>query len=172
IEAGTGADNEYFDAKWTGTAYTLKLKSSAKINHLADKFSVGVKVNDGIKTDKPANLTVNMGSAKLSQSTKAVVMSSQDRYSEGVVEIGVITTDVSGIDKVEIVSPVDKNTKKEYFDVKALGGGKYAIIYKDSKIKPTKGGTVKLNVYLKGNNTAGTAKAKPNGKFSIKVTVK
>lgn len=171
-EAGTGADNEYFDVKWSGNAYTLKLKSSAKINHLADKFSVGIKVNDTLKTDKPVNLSVNMGSAKLSQSTKAVIMSSQDRYSEGVVEIGVITTDVSGIDKVEIVSPVDKNTKKEYFDVKALGGGKYAIVYKDNMIRSTKGGTVKLNVYLKGNNTAGTAKEKPNGKLSVKVAVK
>ena len=142
------------------------------INHMTDKFSVGIKVNDTLKTDKPANLTVNMGKATLSQSTNEVVMSSQDRYSEGVVEIGVMTADVSGIDKVEIVSPVDKNTKKEYFDVKALGGGKYAIVYKDNMIRSTKGGTVKLNVYLKGNNTAGTAKAKPNGKFSIKVTVK
>ena len=171
-EAGTGADNEYFDVKWSGNAYTLKLKSSAEINHVTDKFSVGIKVNDTLKTDKPVNLSVNMGSAKLSQSTKAVIMSSQDRYSEGVVEIGVITDDVTGIDKVEIVSPVDKNTNKEYFDVKALGGGKYAIVYKDGKIPAAKGGTVKLNVYLKGNNTAGTAKAKPNGKFSIMVTVK
>lgn len=52
------------------------------------------------------------------------------------------------------------------------GNGEYSIGYNGRNPALAKSGTVKLQVFLKGNNTAGTNKAKPNATLSVKVNVK
>lgn len=166
VKAGTGANNPYFNVTWDGTDYTLTAKDGAKIDHVSMKFAVGLEFKNGVRSKKNTNITVKMGASKFSQSTKAVTMSSKDRYSEASVQIAGLTEGVNNIDHVVIVSPLDKS-KKRCFNLKDMGGGKYNIIYNGYKIPNTKGGNVKLHVYLKGNNSN-----KPNATIIIKVTVK
>jgi hypothetical protein len=171
IYKGTGADNPFFDVEWDGKAYTLRIKSSAVINHMTDKFAVGLKVNDALATKKPVKLTFKMSTAKFAQSVKEINLSSKDRYSMGMVKISTLTEGVSEIESVVIDSPADKEGNP-YFVLKDLGGGNYGIAYRGSRIPQIKKGTVKLKVFLSGNNTSQTRKEKPNATISVKVNVK
>jgi hypothetical protein len=138
---------------------------------MTDKFAVGLKVNDALATKKPVKLTFKMSTAKFAQSVKEINLSSKDRYSMGMVKISTLTEGVSEIESVVIDSPADKEGNP-YFVLKDLGGGNYGIAYRGSRIPQIKKGTVKLKVFLSGNNTSQTRKEKPNATISVKVNVK
>jgi hypothetical protein len=56
----------------------------------------------------------------------------------------------------------------EFYKLVNLGGGWYGIEYKDNTIAPNiKNGTIKLNVFLQGNNPANN---NPNAIVSVKIT--
>ena len=118
-------------------------------------------------TPKPVAFTVKQGKAKVGQSAKAVTLIKTDRFSEGVVNLTLADPTLEGIDHVEIVSPKDKKTKTELFDLRRLSESSYAIGFNDDTVTSVKASNVKLKVFLKGNLTN-----KPNATLKVKVNVK
>ena len=102
-----------------------------------------------------------MGAAKLTQSTKAVNLLKDDRYSSGVVTITTSDATLSAIDWEKTLEAFEE-TGNTLYELKQLDGNTVAICYKDSKI--TSAGTVKIPVYLTGNLSA-----KPNATISVSV---
>ncbi len=80
--------------------------------------------------------------------------------------------DVVKIAKVEVVA--DKNVpvskKIEVVPIYgSIGKNSYAVYWKDKTVANVKSGTVKVNIYLEGNDPA---RKKPNASFRLKVNVK
>ncbi len=142
--------------------YVIAAKSG--VSH-ADKFTAAATI-DGV-TSAGVALKVVQGKFKITQSVKAVTLLRTDRYSRGVVTLKLTDPALKGIKDVKLLSPKDKNGR-EYFALLDLGGGEYAIRYNESllpaNIKSLKAQTVKLQVFLEGNETA-----KANGTLSVKV---
>ena len=87
-----------------------------------------------------------------------------DRYSRGKVRI---TLNDSTMPKIAAVQIADGGIS-EFYELVNLGGGWYGVEYKDNTIAPNiKAGTIKLNVFLQGNNPANN---NPNATVSVKVT--
>jgi hypothetical protein len=147
--------------------YAIAAKDGAGVSH-ADKYSVTATI-DGVTSGAVA-LKVVQGKCKVTQDVKQVTLLHSDRYSRGVVTLTLDDPMLSGIREVKIVSPADKS-KRAYFDLVDLGGGKYAIQYNESllpaNVRALKAQTVKLQVFLEGNLTA-----KPNATLSVKVNLK
>ena len=156
-----------FDVRVENGVFVLKLKSG--VNHTADRFKVSLAATmDGTPVSSPqVALTVKMGAVKLTQSTKTVTLLKTDRYSRGMLKLGTADAGLAEINwdrtAASFVSPKDK-AGNPFFELKYLGGGEYAIGYAGSVIRTTKNATVKLPVYLVGNNSA-----KPNATLSVSV---
>ena len=149
----------------TGT-YTLKFKDAAAVSALNPKakYTVvaenvvvkGVEVADS----KAISVTMTLTKAKVTQSTKTVKLYLNDKYSQGIVKLSMNDKTLSKIGKVELV----ESKTSEFYELKDLGNGQYAICFKNSEIvSNVKDGTLKLNVYLEGNTA-------PNAAVSVKVT--
>ncbi len=128
------------------------------------KYSVQatVRTEDGPLTAKAVSLKVVQGKAKVVQSTKAVTLLKQDRFSEGEVRLTLTDPTLDGIARVELDAK-----SAALFDLKDLGNGVYAIGYAGDRITTTKSATVKLRVFLYGNPTE-----TPNATISVKVNIK
>lgn len=115
-----------------------------------------------VSTAKGAALTVSASKPTITQSAKSVTLYRDDRFSEGVVVLGV----PQGVQKIKSVKLAV--TGAAYYELADIGGGRYAIGFKgdvvDGKAKST---TLKLNVWLAGND--GT---KPSATISVKVDLK
>ena len=127
-------------------------------------------VLDNGTTSAKLPLSVKMGSAKLTQSVKTVQLLKQDRFSSGTMVIGTEDTSLSPIDwettAAAFASTKDKDGNA-YFTLRVLENGECAVCYNGNEINPTvKSGTVKINVFLKGN-----VSGKPNAALSVKVNV-
>ena len=135
------------------------------VNTKTDKFQVKLAAEmDGVTVEsKPVALSVKMGAAKLTQNVKTVNLLKTDRYSSGVVKLSTADGTLAPITKVVLVSPTDK-AKKPLFELTDLGNGAYAIHYAGNVITTAKAATVKLQVYLEGNNTGS-----PNATLSVSV---
>ena len=138
--------------------YTITALPGAHVSH-ADKFSVQATVA-GLSS-KAVALSVKQGSARLGISSKSVTLLKTDRYSRGNLLLSVMDPSLAGIARVELDS---KSKNSSLFSLLDLGGGRYAISYAGGLITTSKAQTVKLQVYLLGNETA-----KPNATFSVKV---
>ena len=147
-----------------GGTFTLKVKDGKYLD-ASLKYAVEMTSRIGgvaVKTAKPVSLSVKQGSIKVAQDVKAINLYRNDRYSEGVVTLSIADGTVVPIAKVTM-----KDEAKSFFEVEDLGGGRYAIGYKDDKIAAkAKNGSVKLEVWLEGNNTA---KANASVTVSVKV---
>ena len=123
---------------------------------------------DGVES-KAVKLPVKMGKAKVQQSTKTVTLSKHDRYDRQsvVLSLGDGTLYDIANARVELADKTGRLT------LIPMGGGEYAIGYKDNllpkDIAKLKSMSVKLNVYLQGNGTVGLAKPKTNASLSVKV---
>ncbi|MCR5501907.1 MAG: hypothetical protein K6F53_02770, partial [Lachnospiraceae bacterium] len=170
--AGTGEANEFFDVSVSGNVFTVKLKDDTGINHLTDKFAVGLKITETLATKKNAAIKIGMGKAKFRQSAKTVVLMKSDKYSRQIVTIDPVNTGLSGIGSTKFASPVVKSTKAPQYELLELGNNEYAIRFAGFDPKAAKSGKVKIKVFLKGNNTAGTKKEKPNAVITVKVNLK
>ena len=109
--------------------------------------------------------------AVIAQSVKAVTLLKTDRYSRGVVKLSTTDPSLSSIDWertrqafVSTTYTTADKSKQPCFELQYLGGGEYAIGYAGSRLTTAKGGTVKLPVYLAGNESA-----KPNATISVSV---
>ena len=136
--------------------YTITALPGAHLSH-ADKFSVQADMA-GLRS-KAVALSVKQGSARLGLSSKSVTLLKTDRYSRGNLLLSVMDPSLAGIARVELDSK-----SAALFSLIDLGGGRYAIGYAGDLITTSKAQTVKLQVYLLGNETA-----KPNATFSVKV---
>ncbi len=133
------------------------------MNHVTDKYAVGLKVTvqgwDGqrdYQTKSPTTLSIKMGSVKFSQSTKSVQLLKKDANSSGTVVVSVTDPTASGISKF--------TWNNGLYEVKDLKQGRFAISYIGPTDKNMKDTTLKLSVWLQGNETA-----KANGTVSVKV---
>ena len=146
--------------------YVLCIAEGAAVSHL-DKFTVTATVN-GIAS-KAAALKLLQGKAAVAQSTKAVTLVKTDRYSRGEVKLTLTDPALAGIREVKLISPADKE-KRPYFSLAESGDGVYEIFYYENllpnEIVKLKTQTVKLQVFLEGNQTAA-----PNVTLSIKVNL-
>ena len=138
--------------------YTITALPGAQVSH-ADKFSVQADVA-GLSS-KAVALSVKQGAARLGISSKSVTLLKTDRYSRGNLLLSVMDPSLAGIARVELDS---KSKNSSLFSLLDLGGGRYAIGYAGGLITTSKAQTVKLQVYLIGNETA-----KPNTTLSVKV---
>lgn len=155
-----------FDVQVAAGQYIITAKAGAVLSH-ADKYTV--KAVCGGVTSKDVVLKLVQGKATVSQSTKAVTLLKTDRYSRGQVLLYLTDPTIAGIKDVKIVSPMDK-AKRPYFTLTDLGSGLYAVQFNESllpaDIAKLKAQTVKLQVFLQGNETD-----KPNATLSLKVNI-
>ena len=171
VEVGNGEDNPYFNVDMAGNDYVITAKDDSGINYKTDKFAVGMRfIEDGtvVETKSPMNLTVKMGSAKFSQSTKEVTLLQNDRHSSGIIKI--IVTDPTLSD----IAAVGLDVKSaDLFELRGIGSGTgtYAIHFKDEQVTTRKAQTVKIGVFLKGNETLQDAKPIANANISVKVNI-
>ncbi len=146
------------------------LTQKAPINHKTETYGVGMRFNANeipVNTAKPVAVSVTMGKAKLTQSVKSVQLLKRDKYSSGTITIRTGDSTLNGIDRVAFADSNRMVSKDGRFTVVNLGNGDYAIRYAGNTI-PTnlKSATVKLKVYLEGNETAA-----PNATLSVKVNI-
>ncbi|MCR5137322.1 MAG: leucine-rich repeat domain-containing protein, partial [Oscillospiraceae bacterium] len=118
---------------------------------------------DGKTISKAVNLTLKQSKATVTQSTKAVTLSKQDRYDRQSVILSLSDSTLQGIRDVTLTGG------NGVLKLTPLGNGEYAIGYTNSKlpadIAKLKSTTVKLNVFLQGNGGA-----KADATLSVKVT--
>ncbi|MDO4991145.1 MAG: hypothetical protein Q4E45_11635, partial [Eubacteriales bacterium] len=142
------------------------LRPTVSLNHKTDKFRVSLKTTmDGRQVMSPqVAVTVKMGTSKIAQDVKAVTLLKDDRYDRAVLRL-TPEAGLSGIKRVSLVSPADKN-KRTVFALTPLGNNEYAIGYNGNKLPDPgfKGGAVKLQVFLDGNLTTA-----PNATLSVSV---
>lgn len=150
--------------------YSVRFKDLDSLYELnpTDKYTVAVKgatVNDvEIADSKAAKVTFSLSKVKMVQSVKKVSMYKNDRYSQGEVKITTKDKTVPSIEKVVLI----KDKVGSFYQLKNLGDNEYAICYAERTIgNKIKNGTVKLDIYLEGNNPEF---GKPNA--TVKVSVK
>ncbi len=162
---------EKFDWEEIDGKIVISVKDGEKVSH-AEKYTVSAvyKVNgtDVTVQSKAAALSVKQGKSSAKISTKKVQLLKNDRFSTAEVEISLTDETVSGIDRINFVSP--KINGVDVYTLRELGNGRYAIAFNNNTLpakKKYKGGTVKIQIFMKGNETA-----KANTTFKVKVTVK
>ncbi|MGN0155827.1 MAG: hypothetical protein ACI39N_01140 [Lachnospiraceae bacterium] len=185
---GTADDKNWFKnvADVSGNPYLLELGintasdawAGGKINP-AYKYTVKVQLiyGAGYATDENIiSFKVAQGKTKFSQSTKTVTLYKNDPQGRQLLHIENIDKDklnVAEIESVELVSESGKiSSALEIYEVtsSAASGKTYAIGWKDKTVPATvKSNSVKLNVFLKGNDPAG---GKPNATVTVTVNVK
>nr|MCR5073795.1 leucine-rich repeat protein [Clostridiales bacterium] len=156
-----------FQVEMVGNQFRISLKSDTTVNHLTEKYSVYMKLDNGKVSAKKA-LSVKSSAAKVKQSVKTVTLLKTDRYSRGTVVLSVTTPNLSGIDWTKttqaFISPKDKSGKP-FFTLQVLGSDTCAICYTGNEINPAvKAGTVKIPIFLDGN-----VSSKANATVSVKV---
>ena len=124
---------------------------------------------------KAVTFAVKQGTVKYAQSPKKVTLTKLDPKGRALFTITDKNKDrnsVASVAKIEVVSdkkvPVSK--KIEIVPVySANGKSTYAVYWKDKTSAGVKSGTVKVNIYLEGNDPV---RKKPNASFKLKVNVK
>ena len=123
-----------------------------------------------LKSDANKAFSVTRGKVKLTRAPTTATLYKAHPHSSSVV-----TVRVAGRALPESAHVTVSNAN---YEVRPLGGGKYAISYKNHKA-PRTGGNIKLNVFLEGNHAppAGTAPAgvagyKANGSVTVKISLK
>ena len=155
-----------FDITVVGSSFEISLKPGAKVSH-ADKFTVKEFRINGSETftnSKSVKLNVKQGKASVAISKKIATLFKKDRFSYDTVTIKLTDSALIGIREVRFVSPKAGDT--EIFTLRELGSGEYAIAFNGNRLA-AKGGTVKLQVFLEGNETG-----KANITFNVKVKMR
>ena len=155
-----------FDVVTDGNVYQVFLKDGAQIDPKTQKFSVGMKDEDGIvRTASPVALTVKMGTVKITQNTKTVELMRNDRFDSAEIRFGTTDPTLGGIDHVVLVQ--SKNTKP--FEVVDLGNGIIAVKYAGDRVTvadKTKSVKLSFQIFLAGN-----VSGKANGTASVTVNL-
>ncbi len=123
----------------------------------------------------PVTFKVKQGTVKYTQSPKKAILNKLDNQGRSLFTITNKTknyTDVAKIAKVEVVGNKEVPVSKKLEIVPVYSAGNkitFAVHWKDRKAANVKSGTVKVNIYLEGNDPA---RKKPNASFKLKVNVK
>ena len=118
---------------------------------------------------------VKQGTVKYAVSPKSATLNKLDPKGRSIFTIKDKNTywyDVVKIAKVEVVADKNVPVSKKIEIVPVYGMNQktsYAVYWKDKKVANVKSGTVKVNIYLEGNDPA---RKKPNASFNLKVNVK
>ena len=147
--------------------YQLKLNGTIS-DPKTDTYSLGMRftteAGQTAATKTPVLIPIKMGTAKPVLSTKEVQLLKNDRYSYEEFRIETGDETLAGIREVRIVD------KTNSFAIETVGSGKYAIHFAGNEVSAAamkaKSMSVKLEVYLEGNNTA-----KANATLSLKVNI-
>jgi len=172
--------NELFDIQPNGKGgYTVTKAPGAKLT--AGTYKVRIEAKFGGKTVQSPliNMTVTMGSTKLSVKTSDTTLFAGDRHDRALVWFEAADASLNDVAKIEL-----KDSKqRQMLEIIDYGNGLYAIGFKDGTVHknllPTgkatsKTITVTLNVYLDGNQTVDPAvskTAKVNTTASVKLTI-
>ena len=153
-----------FDVAARDGALVITAKPGAEINH-SWKYTATVKLPTLPLTEtgytKTVALKIGQGSAKINPSVKAVDLLKRDKYSSAKIKLVPTDTQLS-IDRAEL----DANSGQLY-KLERLSDDTWVLSYLDHAYRNQKSGTVKLNVFLNGNQTE-----KANAVLSVKVNIK
>ena len=111
---------------------------------------------------KVTALSVKMGKASGKADRKSVTLLSKDRYDDEEITISLTDKTLKGIARVELNAAVQNR-----FDLERVSDNIWAIGWKGNSVSGKKAATVKLGVFLEGNETT-----KANFTISVKVNVK
>ena len=128
---------------------------------------------NNVVTVKDINFTVKQGSTKFAADVKSVVLSKLDRYDRQYITITNAdkdTANVAKIAEVQLVSGTTADALQVRYIYTVRGKSVYAVSWKNNQVPATfKKGSVKLNIFLEGNNPAIN---KPNAALTLNVNVK
>ena len=138
------------------------------------EISIAFPTTGEAVTANTVALPVKQGSTKFSQSAKSITLSGKDPNGRALLHIENIDKDqlnVAEIESVEFVGSATADALEIYEVTSSAANGKtYAIGWKDGTIPASvKSGSVKLKVFLKGNDPAGN---KPNATITVTVNIK
>jgi len=160
---------ECFDiTKKADGTYSLTVKDLEAMANLHPKATYNLAVEDvviggsAVAAPKPVKLSLTLTKAKVEQSTKTVNLYPNDRFSTAVVELNLKDNSLPAI---AVVEPVVDAKKPSAYDAKYLGNGKVEISFINNELSK-KDGSVKLNVYLEGNDPDN---AQPNATVTVSV---
>ena len=158
-----------FAVKADGQTFVLRLRPGKNVNHLTEKYSVSMVLDNGVESAKLA-LKIKMGTSKVTQSTKTVQLLKDDRFSRGSVVLGTKDAALSPIDwektAAAFASTKDRNGNA-FFTLRPLENGECAVCYAGNVMNPAvKSGIVKIKVFFEGN-----VSGKPNATLSVKVNL-
>jgi len=160
---------ECFDiTKKADGTYSLKVKDLEAMEQLHPKATYNLAVEDvviggsTVAAPKPVKLSLTLTKVKVEQSTKTVNLYPNDRFSTAVVELKLKD---GTLPSISVVEPVVDAKKPSAYDAKYLGNGKVEISFMNNELSK-KDGSVKLNVYLDGNDSDN---AQPNATVTVSV---
>jgi len=160
---------ECFDiTKNADGTYSLKVKDleAMVLLHPGATYNLAVEGvvvgGSAVAAPKPAKLSLTLTKAKVEQSTKAVTLYPNDRFNTAVVELKLKDATLPAI---AVVEPVVDAKKPSAYDARYLGNGKVEISFMNNELSK-KDGSVKLNVYLEGNDPDN---AQPNATVTVSV---
>ena len=151
-----------------GKSFVISAKDTANVSH-KDKYTVMFKTtvdyngNPDYELKATCTFTVKQGTAKFTANPTAVTLYALDPYSTGIVALSTTDGTLNSIKSVTL-----DTTSAKTFYIRSLGSGQYMLGLNDNvTVKAGQTKTVKLNVFLEGNNTA-TA----NTTVSVKINIK
>lgn len=156
-----------FTVGFDGAAYRVTPKENEALNPKLKYYAAVPKDVTGAQNTVYKGLPVKMGTAKITQSTKAITLSKNDLYDRQSVILSVNDPTLHDIGEARVVL-VDKS--RVFAQPVNLGNGEFAIGFeKDRTIDVTKmkSANVQLQVFLGGNITD-----TPNARLSVKITLK
>ena len=178
------AAGSWFKDVYSSYQVALQIDTSSaawKAGDISPDYTYTVKAtlkfpSTGKEVKVPAvTFKVKQGTVKFSQSPKTATLNKLDDKGRSLFAITNKSKDytkVAKVAKVEVVANKDVPVSKKLEIVPVYSAGNkttYAVHWKDREGANVKSGTVKVNIYLEGNDPA---RKKPNASFNLKVTVK
>ncbi len=161
---GINADSAAWRAGDILPGYTYTVKATLKFPNTGEEIKASA-----------VTFKVKQGTVKYAMSPKKATLNKLDPKGRSIFTIkdkNKYWYDVAKIAKVEVVADKNVPVSKKIEVVPVYGMNQktsYAVYWKDKKAANVKSGTVKVNIYLEGNDPA---RKKPNASFKLKVNVK
>jgi len=170
--------NELFDIQPNGKGgYTVTKAPGAKLTAGTYKVKIEAKFGGKAVQSPLINMTVTMGSTKLSVKTSDTTLFAGDRHDRALVWFEAADASLNDVAKIELKN----KAQQDAFEIVSYGNGLFAIGFKKNaavhkSILPTgkatsKAVTVALNVYLEGNQTVDAKSPKVNTTANVKLTI-
>ena len=150
--------------------FTVTKAADAKLDHSGKyKVKLVTYLNDQkLCESKEISISVKMGSAKLTVQTQGTTLFAKDKNDRAVIWFEAKDASLNGVKDITIASAA----QARQFEIIPYGNGVFAIGFADGKVDPAlvkkniNSVSVKLNVFVKGNETA-----KASTTATVKLTV-